>query len=68
MPKIKYQAYVINLEYESIQTHWIAFYDNSDNVIYFDSIRVEHIQKEIKKFIDNRNITATILEHKHMIQ
>ena len=33
---------------------------NGDNVIYFDSFRVEHIPKEIKKFIGNRNITTNI--------
>ena len=33
---------------------------NGDNVIYFDSFRVEHIPKEIKKFIGNKNITTNI--------
>ena len=27
------------------------------SVIYFDSFEVEHIPKEIKKFINNKNIT-----------
>ena len=31
-----------------------------DEVIYFDSFRVEHIPKEIEKFIGNRNIKANI--------
>ena len=30
----------------------------SDNTTYFDSFEVEHILKEIEKFIDNRNITT----------
>ena len=48
LPKIKDVAYVINLdEYESIGTHWIAFYANGNNIIYFDSFAVEHIPKEI---------------------
>ena len=34
---------------------------NGDNVIYFDSFRVEHIPKEIKTFIGNRNITTNIV-------
>ena len=41
-------AYIINLdEYESIGTHWIAFYVNYNNVTYFDSYGVEYIPKEI---------------------
>ena len=49
-PKIMDWAYVINLdEYKSTGTHWIAFYVNNNNVIYFDSFGVEHIPKEIKK-------------------
>ena len=51
----------INLdEYESIESHWIALYVNGDNVTYFDSFRVEHIPKEIKKFIGNKYITTNI--------
>ena len=30
---------------------------NGDNETYFDNFRVEHIPKEIKKFISNKNIT-----------
>ena len=40
----------------------------NNNVIYFDSFGVEHIPKEIKPFINNKNITTNILEYKHMIQ
>ena len=29
---------------------------NAENVTYFDSFGVEHITKEIKKFVGNRNI------------
>ena len=55
--KIKNEAYVINLdEYKSIKTHWVALYMNGDSVTYFDSFRVEHIPKEIKKFVRNKNI------------
>ena len=50
LPKIKDGAYVINLdEHESIETHWIALYVNSNNVTYFDSFGVEHIPKRIKQ-------------------
>ena len=33
---------------------------NGSNVIYFDSFGVEHIPKEIKKLIGNKNITTNI--------
>ena len=50
LPKIKDDTYVINFdEYDSIWTHGIDLYMNGNNVIYFDSFRVEHIPKEIKK-------------------
>ena len=59
LPKTKDGAYVIKLdEYKSIGTHWIALYVNDNNVTCFDSF--EHILKEIKKFIRNKNITRNI--------
>ena len=59
--KIKDGAYVINLdEYSDIGTHWIALYANNETVTYFDSFGVEHIPKEIKKFINNKNVIVNI--------
>ena len=59
--KIKDGAYVINLdEYSDIGTHWIALYVNNKTVTYFDSFGVEYIPKEIKIFINNKNIIANI--------
>ena len=61
LPKIKCGAYVINLdEFKSMIPHWIALYINGNNTIYFDSLGVEHIPKEIKKFIGNKNIVRNI--------
>ena len=49
---IKIGAYVINLdEYHDIGTYWVALYVNNKIVTYFDSFGVEHIPKEIMKFI-----------------
>ena len=58
LPKIRDGTYVINLdEFKSIETHGIALYVNSNNTIYFDSFGVQHISKENKRFIGNKNIT-----------
>ena len=35
-------------------------YVNAKNPIYYDSFEVEHITKEIRKFIGNKNIKTTI--------
>ena len=61
LSKIKDEAYVINLdEYSNIGTHWIALYIHNNDVTYFDSFGVEHIPKEIKAFINNKNIKTNI--------
>ena len=57
---IKDGAYITNDEYKLIGTHWIALYENTKNVTYFDSFGVEQIPKENRKFILNKNITANI--------
>ena len=59
--KIKDGTYVINLdEYSNTGTHWIVLYVNNKTVTYFDSFGVEHIPKEIKKVINNKNTIANI--------
>ena len=51
--KIKKGAYVINLdEYKNTGTHWVSLFVKTNEVIYFDSFGLEHIPKEINKFID----------------
>ena len=61
LPKIKDEAYIINLdEFESIGIHWIALYVNGNNIIYFDRFGVEHISKEIRKFSGDKNIITNI--------
>ena len=58
---IKNGAYVINLdEYRNIGNHWVALYVNNKTIIYFGSFGVEHIPKEIMKFIGNKNITTNV--------
>ena len=61
LQKIKDGAYIINLdEYSDIGTHWVALYVQNNDVTYFDSFGVEHIPKEIKTFIGNKNIKTNI--------
>ena len=62
LPKtIKKGVYVINLdEYEDAGTHWIALYVKNKKVVYFGCFGVEHVPKEIIKFIKNKDIIANI--------
>ena len=61
LQKIKDGAYIINLdEYSDIGTHWVALYVQNNDVTYFDSFGVEHITKEIRTFIGNKNIKTNI--------
>ena len=58
LPKtIKKGAYVINLdEYENTGTHWVALFVKSKYTVYFDSFGIEHIPKEINKFIRSKEL------------
>ena len=62
LPKtIKTGAYVINLdEYADVGTHWIPLYVKNNEIIYFGSFGVEHVPKEIKRFIGHRNTKTNI--------
>ena len=52
--KIEKGAYVINLdEYENTGTRWVSLFVKTNEAIYFDSFGIEHIPKEINKFINN---------------
>ena len=70
LTEIKDGADVINLdEYCDTGTHWVALYVHNNDVTYFDSFGVEHIPKEIKAFINNKNITTNICRfYKYMIR
>ena len=59
--KKKDGAYVINVdEYVIIDTHWIVLCVNGNIVTLCVSFEIEHIPKDIKNFIDNKNITTNI--------
>ena len=60
LPKIKGEAYVIDLdEYSDIRTHWIALYVHHNDITYFDFFGVEYIPKEIT-FINNKNVKPIV--------
>ena len=46
-------------EYKNTGTHWVSLFVKANKVIYFDSFGIEHIPKEINKFINN-NIESNI--------
>ena len=59
--KIKDGMYIINLdEYSDIGTHWVALYVKSNDITYFNSFGVEHIPREVKKFIVSKNVIVNI--------
>ena len=61
--KIKKGAYVINLdEYENTGTHWVSLSVKPKYTVYFDSFGVEHIPKEINKFINNDTTKSSSLK------
>ena len=58
---VKNGAYVINLdECHDIGNHWVALHVNNKTATYFDSFGVEHIPKEIMKFITRKKIITDI--------
>ena len=58
--KIKKGAYIINLdEYKNTGTNWVSLFVKTNEVIYLDSFGVEHIHKEINKFIGNSGTTKS---------
>ena len=59
LPRIKDGADID--EYSDIGTHWVALDVQNNDVPYFNSFGVEHIPKEIRTFIGNKNIKINIL-------
>lgn len=61
VPAIKDKEFIIKVnEYVNVGTHWFTCYFKNDEVTYIDSFGVEHIPKEIKEFIDNKNLISNI--------
>ena len=67
--KIKDGAYLRILdECSDVGTLWIALYAVNNNVTYFYSFDVEHIPKEIEKFINGFTIKRNFIEYKHILK
>ena len=63
LAKLKDGAYVINFdEYSYIETHLIVLYVLNKNVTYFEIFGVEHVPKEIKTFVWNKNLKTNIFK------
>ena len=43
-----------------MQVDIIALFCNKSEIVYFNSIDVEHVPEEIKEFVGNKNIIANI--------
>ena len=66
--QLKKGAYVINFdEYENTGTHWIASFVKTNEAIYFESFDIEHIPKEINKFIGNDQSSSAKARNKNII-
>ena len=62
LKRINDGAYVINLdEYADVGTHWVALHVEDIEITYFVfSFEVEHVAKQIEKFIGHKNIKTNI--------
>ena len=59
--KIKKGAYIKNLdEYENTGTNWVSLFVKPKYTVYFDSFGVEHIPKEINKFIRSKELYQAV--------
>ena len=50
-------------EYENTGTHWGSLFVKTNEAIYFDSVGVEHIPKEINQFINSDTTKSSSLKH-----
>ena len=59
--KIKNGVYITNLdEYADVGAHQVVLQEEDNEIIYFESFAVEHVPKEIEKFIGHKNIKIDI--------
>ena len=69
LPKIKDQAYIINLdEFKSTGTHWIVLHVNHNNVLYIDSLTLNIFQKKLENSWKTKILWQIFIEYKHTIR
>ena len=62
LPRITQDGgYVVNLDDKGKSgTHWVAIFINDDRATYFDSFGVEHLPKEVVKFLRGKDLNVNI--------
>ena len=61
LPRIKDEAYVINLDDKNSKAaHWVSLFVNKNLSVYFDSFGIEYITQEVLNKIKNKSITHNI--------
>ena len=61
LPRIKYGAYVINLDDKKCGgTHWVSLFIDRNAVVYFDSFGIEYIFEEVLNKIKDKSITHNL--------
>ena len=61
LPRIKDEAYVINLDDKNSKgAHWVSLFVNKNLSVYFDSFGIEYITQEVLNKIQNKSITHNI--------
>ena len=61
LPRIKDQAYVINLDDRNSKgTHWVSLFIDRNLAVYFDSFRIDYIPQEVLNKIKDKSVTHNI--------
>ena len=61
LPRIKDEAYVINLDDKQIKgKHWISLFTDRNAAVCFDSFRFEYILEYVLRKITDKSITHNI--------
>ena len=54
-------GYVVNLDdLGESGTHWVAIFVNGNRAVYFDSFGVEHLPREIQRFLRGKDLMVNI--------
>ena len=63
LPKIKYWAYVMNLDNKKgKETHWVSLFIYKNTPVYFDSFGIEYIWQKLLNKIKYKSINHKIFK------